>query len=186
MCRILNDVLSLQKIEEGAFQLEMAPFDLEQMVLHTVQSFQSALSDKNITLTGQIQSLSGYLNDFTDFQPLSSNLKLSPLTVSEPVSHKPPITFPHTPSAQLRRLPEPQIPDCGKLTPSKPLIVADKYRLRQVIANFMSNGNSLPFRLSKCRTVLSYLCVSCSDQVYATGRKDLCRAHHLPIHRAQA
>src|SRR4051812_27333594 len=50
VARILNDVLSLQKIEDGALQLEMSPFSMIEMICGTLRSFQPLLAEKNLIL----------------------------------------------------------------------------------------------------------------------------------------
>ena len=45
--RILGDVLSLQKMEEGKFVLEMAPFSPEVLIRNTVDSFRSTFDRKH-------------------------------------------------------------------------------------------------------------------------------------------
>jgi signal transduction histidine kinase len=83
--RILNDVLSLQRIEEGALRLEFAPFDFEAMLRSTLKSFQSAISDKKLQVTLDIQSLEEYmytLNGETTGHPTGSSTDSSPQDVS--------------------------------------------------------------------------------------------------------
>jgi len=50
VCRILNDVLSIQRIEEGGLMLEKEAFDFEEMVLTTMRSFSAPLQEKDIQL----------------------------------------------------------------------------------------------------------------------------------------
>jgi len=57
VARILNDVLSLQKIEDGALQLEMAPFSLIEMVCGTLRSFQPLLAEKGIVLMTELEDV---------------------------------------------------------------------------------------------------------------------------------
>ena len=94
--RILNDVLSLHKIEDGALTLQFAPFSLESMILSTMQSFQPGIHDKQIHYTAQLQTVQHFV--FSD------------RTVDA-----------------LRGMPQVDV-------------VGDKYRLRQVLANFLSNA----------------------------------------------
>jgi len=54
---ILSDVLSLQKIEEGKFDLEMAPFSPELQVQNTVDSFRPSLQRKQLQVNLQLQPL---------------------------------------------------------------------------------------------------------------------------------
>jgi signal transduction histidine kinase len=94
--RILNDVLSLHKIEDGALTLQFAPFSLESMILSTMQSFQPGIHEKQIHYTAQLQTVQTFV--FSD------------RSVEE-----------------LRALPQVDV-------------IGDKYRLRQVLANFISNS----------------------------------------------
>ena len=59
--RILNDVLSLQKMEEGQFTLEMVPFSPERMVQSTVASFKAAFESRRQRVTVTIHSLDSFL-----------------------------------------------------------------------------------------------------------------------------
>jgi len=58
---ILSDVLSLQKIEEGKFDLEMAPFSPELLVQNTVDSFRPSLQRKQLKVNVHLQSLDDFL-----------------------------------------------------------------------------------------------------------------------------
>ena len=94
--RILNDVLSLHKIEDGALTLQYSPFSLESMILSTMQSFQPGIHDKQIHYTAQLQTVQQFI-------------------------------FTEASAEELQRLPHIDV-------------VGDKYRLRQVLANFLSNA----------------------------------------------
>jgi signal transduction histidine kinase len=94
--RILNDVLSLHKIEDGALTLQFCAFSLESMILSTMQSFQPGIHDKQIHYTAQLQTV--------------QNFVFSQLSVEE-----------------LQAMPHVDV-------------LGDKYRLRQVLANFLSNA----------------------------------------------
>jgi CheY-like chemotaxis protein/nitrogen-specific signal transduction histidine kinase len=48
MSTILNDVLSFQKIEEGRFDLELAPFSLESVLFKAVASFKTSVTSKKL------------------------------------------------------------------------------------------------------------------------------------------
>ena len=48
---IVNDILDIEKISSGKFELEQIPFKLEEKVLNTVQAFQYKAEEKNITLS---------------------------------------------------------------------------------------------------------------------------------------
>ena len=50
VARILNDVLSMQKIEDGGFTLTPECFDLSALVSATLASFREALAAKHLTL----------------------------------------------------------------------------------------------------------------------------------------
>jgi len=53
--RILSDVLSLQKMEDGRFTLEMVPFSPEQLVCSTVESFQQSFETRRQTVAVKLQ-----------------------------------------------------------------------------------------------------------------------------------
>jgi len=55
--RILNDVLSLQKMEEGRFTLEMVPFSPEHLLRNTVESFAAGFHSRHQSVTVHTQSL---------------------------------------------------------------------------------------------------------------------------------
>ncbi len=48
---IVNDILDIEKIASGKFDLEHIPFKLEEKVLATIQSFQFKAEEKNVTLS---------------------------------------------------------------------------------------------------------------------------------------
>jgi len=60
--RILNDVLSLQKIDEGRLTLEMIPFLPERLVQTTIDLFQSSYAGRSQSVTVQIQSLDEFVS----------------------------------------------------------------------------------------------------------------------------
>ena len=57
VARILNDVLSLQKIEDGALVLERQPFNMLEMVIGTLRSFQPLFAEKNLILVTEMESI---------------------------------------------------------------------------------------------------------------------------------
>jgi signal transduction histidine kinase len=54
MSDTLNNVLSLQKIEEGKFELELSAFSFEQIVLRVFATFRGAVTKKNLSLSHKI------------------------------------------------------------------------------------------------------------------------------------
>lgn len=98
--RILNDVLSLHKIEDGALQLQFAPFSLESMLLATMQSFMPGIVEKRIHYTAEFQPVQWFVWG-------AERMKEAERTG--------------------QRL-------------DKADVIGDKYRLRQVLANFLSNA----------------------------------------------
>jgi K+-sensing histidine kinase KdpD len=48
---ILNDVLSLQKIEDGALTLDYSVFDMERMIRSTLYSFKAPCLERSLTMT---------------------------------------------------------------------------------------------------------------------------------------
>lgn len=57
MTDTLDNVLSLQKIEEGKFELELVPFSFEQMLLRVFSAFRGAATKKNMSLSHTILPL---------------------------------------------------------------------------------------------------------------------------------
>ena len=94
--RILNDVLSMQKLDDGAMTLQLEPFSLESMILSTMQSFQPGIREKEIQFTAELQSVQAAIYG---------------------IEYR----------AEMERLPFIDV-------------IGDKYRLRQVLANFLSNA----------------------------------------------
>jgi signal transduction histidine kinase len=54
MSDTLNNVLSLQKIEEGKFELELSPFSFEHVILRVFATFRGAVTQKNLSLSHKI------------------------------------------------------------------------------------------------------------------------------------
>lgn len=94
--RILNDVLSLHRIEDGALTLQYSCFSIESMVLSTMQSFQPGIAEKQIHYTCQLQTVQSFVFSDVDVADLVSM---------------------------------PQID-----------VIGDAHRLRQVLANYLSNA----------------------------------------------
>ena len=57
MTHILNDVLSLQKIEDGALTLDCAPFDVDRMVRSTLYSFKAPCRERKLRLKVNLDDL---------------------------------------------------------------------------------------------------------------------------------
>ena len=121
--RILNDVLSLHKIEDGALTLQYSPFSLESMILSTMQSFQPGIHDKQIHYTAQLQTVQQFV-------------------------------FAEASAEDLQRLPHIDV-------------VGDKYRLRQVLANFLSNAIKFTPTLGNVHVSLAILPVSPAQTTHA-------------------
>ncbi len=71
----LNGMLSMQKIEEGHLQLELAPFSFANMISGAVVAFQSALSSKHLKVATSISKLVPALvvGDYHRIQHVFSN-----------------------------------------------------------------------------------------------------------------
>ena len=69
MVRILNDVLSLQKIEEGAAEWKIEPFSLDELVSGLRRSFALAMDNKHINFAVKV-------NDY-DWEPRSRTILTS-------------------------------------------------------------------------------------------------------------
>lgn len=54
--RILNDVLSIQRIEDNRLQLEFKQFNLNKFIIQTVQSFQAEFAKKQLNVTSRIDT----------------------------------------------------------------------------------------------------------------------------------
>jgi signal transduction histidine kinase len=104
VARILNDVLSLTKIEDGALELQYSPFSIHAMILSTIHSFHTAIQEKQIKCSTDLQSLQDFV--------------YGPLMIDEHFHNNFGIYH-----------------DRPKLD-----VIGDKYRLRQVLANFISNA----------------------------------------------
>lgn len=61
MTHILNDVLSLQKIEDGALTLDCAPFDMGRMVRSTLHSFRAPCRERNLRLLVNLDDLTALI-----------------------------------------------------------------------------------------------------------------------------
>eukprot|EP00596_Hydrurales_sp_CCMP1899_P005561 CAMPEP_0119047914 /NCGR_PEP_ID=MMETSP1177-20130426/55756_1 /TAXON_ID=2985 /ORGANISM="Ochromonas sp, Strain CCMP1899" /LENGTH=418 /DNA_ID=CAMNT_0007023091 /DNA_START=1112 /DNA_END=2368 /DNA_ORIENTATION=+ len=54
MSDTLNNLLSIQKIEEGKFELELSPFSFEHVILKVFATFRGAVTQKNLSLSHKI------------------------------------------------------------------------------------------------------------------------------------
>ena len=131
--RILNDVLSLHKIEDGALTLQYSPFSLESMILSTMQSFQPGIHDKQIHYTAQLQTVQQFV-------------------------------FAEASAEELQQLPHVDV-------------VGDKYRLRQVLANFLSNAIKFTPNLGTVHVSLAILPASPSLTTHALPRDNRSSVH---------
>ena len=62
MTHILNDVLSLQKIEDGALTLDCAPFDVDRMVRSTLYSFKAPCRERKLRLKVNLDDLNAMVD----------------------------------------------------------------------------------------------------------------------------
>jgi signal transduction histidine kinase len=75
MSDTLNNVLSLQKIEEGKFELELSTFSLEQVVLRVFATFRGAVTKKNLSLSHKIfLTVPDVIGDVHKIEHVFSNL----------------------------------------------------------------------------------------------------------------
>jgi signal transduction histidine kinase/CheY-like chemotaxis protein len=159
VARILNDVLSLQKIEDGALELECSPFNMLEMVCGTLRSFQPLFTEKKLTLLTELQSLEEAMTTHArkcwkrsqnngggkeenqaleGVQGGEKPFSTTPLDPSLPLlsSSLPPLgrkpSFSHSTSAteSLQATAQTYAHD----------VLGDRYRLRQILANFLSNA----------------------------------------------
>ena len=180
VARILNDVLSLQKIEDGALQLEMAPFNLLEMICGTLRSFQPLFTEKKLSLLTELQSLEECLAtharkawkradahqrelDIAAGRPPiglddgENSLEASPAQPSRS-HHLPPVgeresdvempdlkpsarlDFQRQASLSTQSLPGYESELSRSAYNYSHDVLGDRYRLRQVFANFLSNA----------------------------------------------
>jgi signal transduction histidine kinase len=151
--RILNDVLSLQKIEDGGFKLEYTPFAFDRMILSTFQSFRSAAIEKRISMHVELDSLDEFVEAiFPAGRHVQSSASLTVTKQQREHSEEKTRSASHqstpgsmtrsllgTPAVHMRR--QGTVPShFDNIRLSTMNAVGDQYRLRQVVANFLSNA----------------------------------------------
>lgn len=129
--RILDDVLSLQKIEDGAFELHFVHFALQSLVDNVIRSFSAAAAAKGIALQLQADSLDDGPFDIALVGPprVMANDTPSPESSDSLIESKAETALPVRSTTTQR--------------PSQRLLEGDLYRLQQVVANFVSNGTNI-------------------------------------------
>ena len=137
--RILNDVLSFQRIEEGEMKLEITPFRVQGMVNNTLHSFQAEFKQKQLKVrTDWVDRVSRQQSTLdTDAAGQSVGVKEVRLEVN--------VGGEGVEMAPLRRAPELMTHRSASLDgrwEGDPgwWVLGDQYRLRQVLANFLSNA----------------------------------------------
>jgi len=117
--RILDDVLSLQKIEDGAFELHFGRFPMQAIVEDVARSFKHAASAKGVHLQVLCDTLDP---SFVATRMMQGRLDQAGEGTARPLAA--PIH-----GAQSHFSPQEQF-----------WLEGDLYRLHQVVANFISNG----------------------------------------------
>lgn len=125
--RILDDVLSLQKIEDGAFELHLIPFTLRSLVDNVSRSFNPAATAKGLQLQVNVLHCAA---PYLDGASANDADRHSNITSSQALA-----TTLTSPAALVSTLKPAAAPAQGE-----PLLLGDFYRLQQVLANFVSNG----------------------------------------------
>ncbi len=75
LLELINQILDLRKIDDQAMVLNLAPASLDRLVMHTLNRFETAFKEKNITLHCQNTSLHQRLVfDYETLQKILSNL----------------------------------------------------------------------------------------------------------------
>jgi signal transduction histidine kinase/CheY-like chemotaxis protein len=155
VARILNDVLSLQKIEDGALQLEMLPFNMIEMVCGTLRSFQPLLAERNLILITEMESVEQAIAKVQFKRETEEEAVQQQVVEGETDQHSIAILLEPPPSMSAIIAP----PSVDSSAPhnymsayeeSKELqrftelcsrqVIGDRYRLRQVLANMLSNA----------------------------------------------
>jgi signal transduction histidine kinase len=113
--RILNDVLSMQKIEDGALSLEMDIFNLDKMIRSSLFSFRSPCAEKQLKVRINLQSLDAYMDK------LFPTFKLGKILENE-----------NNETQESHRR-----PSISNILCNQAHVRGDPYRLRQVLANFV-------------------------------------------------
>ncbi|MCT4644582.1 MAG: response regulator [Carboxylicivirga sp.] len=73
---LINDILDFSKMEAGRFEIEAIPFDLNEEVESTIQSFKQRAAEKNLTLTwtSMMNLPESYLGDQIRIRQVLNNL----------------------------------------------------------------------------------------------------------------
>ena len=116
--RILNDVLSLQRIEDGEMKLEFLPFCLESMVISTIDAFVAELQHKTLQCTVQLNEY-----NIDAYNSASSAAYIAYIDAADRAA----VT--NGDGSHAVKVDE----RCHHVT-------GDKYRLRQCISNLLSNA----------------------------------------------
>ena len=135
--RILNDVLSFQRIEEGEMKLEILPFSVQSMLHNTLHSFQAEFQSKQLRVHTEWvdrvtprHSTSAQNTHGVDVKEVRLEVHDGGEGVEMVPLHRPPLLVVNRSASQDgRREGEPGW-----------WVLGDQYRLRQVLANFLSNA----------------------------------------------
>ena len=143
--RILNDVLSLQKMEEGRFTLEMVPFSPEHLLRNTVESFAAGFQSRHQSVSIRIQSLDSSLpaacNDIVQLgqalldKPNNGDFSDQPLAFESCAA-----AFVDSKAMLIGGICAFTWRTIPGVSPLTSVFNTDYYRLRQVLSNFLSNG----------------------------------------------
>ena len=113
--RILDDVLSLQKIEDGAFELHFSSFPIRSIVDDVARSFRPAAAAKGLDLQVECDQIS-----------------------ERSLAHgRPTLPFSGSPASAVTLTIQ------SEEIKTDYLLEGDIYRLHQVLSNFVSNGRAI-------------------------------------------
>ena len=138
--RILNDVLSFQRIEDGEMKLETSPFHVQTMVDNTLHSFQAEFRQKQLKVTTEWVDRTHRATPAPEPSPTTADEVRLEVREREGVEDR-------EEGVQMSPLQRPPALAVTKSASSPRSegeagwwVMGDQYRLRQVLSNFVSNG----------------------------------------------
>lgn len=162
--RILNDVLSMQKIEDGALTLDIDVFNIERMIQNALYAFRSTCKEKQIKVRVLLASIDEIVAKALPALKIGQLIKPEMDTISEDPSHpssSPTKNGTADAAAKTRRQPTVELDERHFSRSSAPpstrhgrarhararqaymhraYVRGDQYRLRQVFSNLITNA----------------------------------------------